>query len=113
MPRRPDDLYLADMLEAADEVTRFIEGLIEDDFLGDSRTRRAVLQCLIQMGEAAARVSKDLRDRHPEVAWRGVIDMRNFAVHEYFAVDWDIIWVTAREDVPSLAHALRSILEQP
>lgn len=35
---------------------------------------------------------------------------RNIAVHAYFAVDWDIVWATAREDVPVLKEQIESII---
>jgi len=114
LPKRPDVLYLADMAEATGEIAYFVSDLTEEAFIGapDSRTRRAVLQCLIVLGEAAARLSQDLRDRHPQVDWRGVADMRNFVVHQYFGITWPIVWATATRNVPTLAAQIRDVLDQ-
>ncbi|MDX1581865.1 MAG: HepT-like ribonuclease domain-containing protein [Alphaproteobacteria bacterium] len=35
---------------------------------------------------------------------------RNIAVHAYFSVDWNIVWVTATKDVPELRHLVAEIL---
>ena len=83
---RPEKLYLADILEASDAILRFIEPIKEDEFLSDELRQSGVLQKLIVIGEAAARVSKELQAKYPEVEWPDIIGFRNIAVHEYFAV---------------------------
>ena len=56
---RPEKLYLTDLVEAADAIQRFIIGITPDDFLNDELRQSAVLQKLIVIGEAAARLSPD------------------------------------------------------
>ena len=41
-----------------------------------------------------------------------IISFRNFAVHEYFAVKWDIVWVTATQEVPELRQKIAHVLEK-
>jgi uncharacterized protein with HEPN domain len=71
-----------------------------------------VLQKLIVIGEAAARLPRQFTHSHPEVPWVDIVGFRNIAVHEYFAVDWSIVWVTASEDVPVLRRAVARILDE-
>jgi uncharacterized protein with HEPN domain len=84
---RPEVLYLTDILEATEAIGRFVEGMQRDDFLGDELRQSAVLQKLIVIGEAAARLSPAFREQHPEVEWADIVGFRNIAVHAYFAVD--------------------------
>jgi uncharacterized protein with HEPN domain len=42
--------------------------------------------------------------------WPDIVGFRNFAVHEYFAVKWDIVWVTAIQDVPALRQQIVRLL---
>jgi hypothetical protein len=51
-----------------------------------------------------------LRTAHAEFDWPSIIGFRNLAVHEYFAVSWSIVWVTATEDVPTLRSHVERIL---
>jgi uncharacterized protein with HEPN domain len=111
MSTRPDDLYLGDIIEVAAEIEEFIAGIDEASFVADKRTRRAVIQCLSVIGEATARISKELKARYPEVAWRQATDLRNFVIHEYFVLDWKTIWVTVNDDVPALARQVTQIQE--
>jgi uncharacterized protein with HEPN domain len=64
---RRDELYLSDIVEAADSISSFLTGRERDSFLQDDLLRSAVLHKLTIIGEAAARVSEDLRGHHPEV----------------------------------------------
>ena len=58
----------------------------------------------------AARLSNDFRTAHAELDCPGIIGFWNLAVHEYFAVSWSIVWVTATEDVPTLRSHVERIL---
>lgn len=108
---RPEVLYLADILEAADAIQRFIEPVSKDMFLRDELRQSAVLQKLIVIGEAAARLPNTFLVKHPEIEWVDIIAFRNIAVHEYFAVMWEIVWETAVTDVPKLQSQVSAILK--
>jgi uncharacterized protein with HEPN domain len=109
---RREELYLADIVEAADAIEHFIEGIRREDFAGDELRRSAVLQKLIVIGEAAARLPVDFKQHHSEVEWPDIVGFRNIAVHEYFAVDWSIVWVTATQDVPGVRKGVARILAE-
>lgn len=107
---RREELYLKDMVEAAEAIHSFIYNVKKNDFVNNDLIRSAVLQKLTIIGEAAARLPKDFRDHHSEVEWSDIVAFRNIAVHAYFAVDWSIVWVTATHDVPDLQSIIERIL---
>lgn len=107
---RREELYLADIIEAADAVQGFLQGTGRSDFLGNDLVRSAVLQKLLIIGEAAARLPKEFRDRHAGIPWSDIVAFRNIAVHAYFSVDWAIVWVAATQDVPELRLTVAEIL---
>ncbi len=109
---RPEKLYLTDIIEAADAIERFVAGVDLTKFLGDELRQSAVLQKLIVIGEAVAQIPAEIRQRYPQVEWRKVVGLRNFAVHAYFSVSFPTVWVTATRDVPVLRKQVAEILEQ-
>lgn len=109
---RREQLYLTDMIEAADAIQRFLKDIKQPTFLKDDLLQSAVLQKLTIIGEAAARLPKEFRERHSEIEWEDIIGFRNIVVHEYFAVEWSIVWVAATQEVPDLRHRIADILER-
>jgi uncharacterized protein with HEPN domain len=107
---RREELYLADIIEAADAIQQFLTGVQRDTFLQDDLLRSAVLHKLTVIGEAAARLPSEFRDRHPEIEWADIVGFRNIAVHAYFAVEWPIVWVAATQDAPELRDKIADIL---
>lgn len=107
---RSDALYLADILEAAETIEEFMRPMNRESFLGNKLVRSAVLQQLSVIGEAAARLSLELKQRFPEIEWADIVAFRNIAVHAYFSVDWPTVWTAATEDAPALRTQILRIL---
>ena len=108
---RREELYLRDIVDAADAVATFLSGASRDEFLENELLRSAVLQKLMIMGEAAAHVGDTLRAKHPEVPWRRIVAFRNYAIHEYFGLNWGYAWVAATEDAPLLRQKVLAVLQ--
>jgi len=106
---RPERLYLQDILNACNAIERFLWRTTETAFMQDELVQSAILQKLIVIGEAAARLPRNFTEAHPEIEWADIVAFRNIAVHEYFAVDWKIVWIAATEDVPFLRDRIKAI----
>ena len=109
---RPEILYLTDIVDAADSIEKFLMGQDFNEFERNEMMHSAVLQKLTVIGEAAARLSKEFTNRYPDIPWMDIVGFRNIAVHEYFAVRWDIVWVAATEEVPVLRDLMGKILQE-
>jgi uncharacterized protein with HEPN domain len=109
---RREHLYLQDIREACDMIQAFLEGLDAAAFLASELHKAATLQKLTVIGEAAAHLSLAFREAHPQVEWRDIMAFRNIAVHAYFAVQWEIVWATATDDVPVLRRQVIEILQR-
>lgn len=109
---RPEKLYLTDIVEAAQAIARFVQGVDFDEFEQNEMMNSAVLQKLTVIGEAASRLPKEFTSRFPEIPWVDIVAFRNIAVHEYFAIRWDIAWTAATEEVPLLKEQIEKILRE-
>jgi uncharacterized protein with HEPN domain len=110
--KRRDDLLLSDIIGAANEIASYLVGQTVETYLEDGMRRDAALMRLLVIGEAAARLPQDLRDRHPNIEWRPIIGFRNRAIHAYRNVDRTIVWNAAAVNVPVLADQIAAILDQ-
>ncbi|MBI4756897.1 MAG: DUF86 domain-containing protein [Betaproteobacteria bacterium] len=107
---RNERLYLADMLDAIDAIDRFTSHCDEDRFLADELIQSAVLQKLSVIGEAASRLSPETRAAAADIPWKEIVGFRNVAVHAYFSVDWRIVFITVRDDLPPLRRVIVGLL---
>jgi len=109
---RPEKLYLTDIVDSARAIEKFLKDVNFDEFAENDMMNSAVLQKLTVIGEAAARLPKEFTKRFPDIPWVDIVGFRNIAIHEYFAVRWDIVWVAATEETPVLKKQIRKILRE-
>jgi uncharacterized protein with HEPN domain len=114
MPRDPaknpldDRIRVQHMLEAARDVAALAAGRSLDDLRTSMPVRRAMVNAIQEIGEAAAKVSPLGRARIPGVPWGVVVGMRNRLVHGYDEINIEVVWKVATEEVHGLITALES-----
>lgn len=107
---RSDKLLVTDMLDAIRAVEEFTTGLDFETFVADRKSKDAVVRNVQVLGEAANRVSVELRTANPQVEWVRIIRSRHVVVHEYFGIDYEIIWRIKEAHLPPLKTDLELIL---
>ena len=85
-------VFLEDMRDAITKARRYATDLGLKEFSDDEKTVDAVVRQLEVIGEAARSIPVDVRSRHTQIDWRRVIALRNILIHQYFAIDVEIIW---------------------
>jgi uncharacterized protein with HEPN domain len=107
---RRDRERILDIMEALDSLARSLVDCKEADFLSNDLLYDASAHKLTIVGEAAARISDEMKARYPHVEWRKVIGLRNVLVHEYFGVDRPMVWEVAVVEAPLLRDRIAAIL---
>jgi uncharacterized protein with HEPN domain len=103
---------LRDILEQAEEILVFADGLDFEAFCADARTVKAILYDLAVIGEAARSLLPDILDIYPNLPWQEMRALRNLAIHEYFRVSLPIVWTTINEDLPPLIEQIRELINR-
>ena len=109
MPR-DDRVYLQHILDAVRTIEGYLTGVDEEKFLATGLLQDGIIRQIQIIGEAAKRVSRDIRDQNGSVPWSDIAGMRDKLVHDYFGVDFGMVWVTANEDMPKLGNQISEIL---
>lgn len=107
-----DEAYLQDIVIACRKVAAFIDGIDQEAFEQQEVLQQAVIRMIEIIGEAARNLSAALKDSHPEIPWREIVNMRNILTHMYWRVDVEKVWDTARNDLPDVIARLEPHLGQ-
>ncbi|CAM3325350.1 HepT-like ribonuclease domain-containing protein [Deinococcus saxicola] len=98
-----------DLLDALDRVRDYTEGHTLDSFIADELTRDAVLRNLARLGETTKFIPQSVEDRHPQVPWAYLRDIRNLVAHDYFGIDPVLVWHTAISELVNIRPALQEL----
>jgi uncharacterized protein with HEPN domain len=108
--RKDDRIRLQHMLDAANEALGFVQSKTRSDLDTDRMLVLSLVKELEIIGEAASRVSPEIRAQNSAIRWQDISGMRNRLIHAYFDVDLDTVWNTVTKDLPVLKAELEKIL---
>ena len=112
MPK-DDTVRLRHMLDAAQEAVSFLQGKQRSDLVADRKLVLSLVRLIEVVGEAAAQVTTEFQQIHPDIPWPPIIGMRNRLIHAYFDIDLDRVWDTVKDDLPPLIRQLELIIRTP
>lgn len=102
---------IQDILSAIEKIEEYTSKMTFLQFKKNQLVIDAVIRNFEIIGEASNHIPITIQNLHPNVPWRQMISLRNFLIHEYFGIDLNIIWQTARIHLPELKKILNSLKE--
>ena len=107
---RSDREKLLDMLEAIERIERYaVQG--RSAYEQNELIQTWFTQNLQIIGEAARALTSEIRNQHPEIPWKNIIGMRNILAHNYFEIDFDMVWAVVEQELPSLKQSIENIMQ--
>jgi uncharacterized protein with HEPN domain len=114
-PERVED-HLEHIVQAIERATRYVEPLKTAAALRQSeQIQDAVVRNIEIIGEAAGRIQRidpKFVASHAELPWTEMRGICNKMIHEYFDMDWDVVWRTVRDDLPPLKKQIEAVLAE-
>ncbi len=104
--------YIRHILDEIDYILSRISNLDYDSFVRDETLKRAFVRSVEIIGEASKKLPEDIKAMQPDVEWRKVSGMRDRLIHDYFGVDYTIVWDVASNKLPDLRIKLQILLKQ-
>ena len=104
--------YLDDMIDFAEKVIAYTEGLDQTAFVRTDLNYDATVRNLELIGEAATHIPEQVRASAPQIQWRQIIATRNRLIHGYLGIDNDTLWSIVRDDIPVLLPQLVAFKKQ-
>jgi uncharacterized protein with HEPN domain len=104
---------LRDMIDNADAIATYIEGVTEAEFGSDRRTLDAVERCLERICEASVKIGEErMAELAPDVPVRRLRSLGNALRHDYDVVDRRTLWLLISVDLPKLRSDCARALER-
>ena len=92
-------------------IVEFIQNLSFDDFMKDYKLRMSVMFNFIQVCELENKFTSDFVNKYSDINFRDIVGLRNFVVHNYSGVDYELVYDTSINDINTLEKNYRGILE--
>jgi uncharacterized protein with HEPN domain len=110
MSKREMKLLLQDIIENAEMIFQFVGTSTYEEFINDKMKVYAVVRAFEIIGEAANKISPEVKALHPLIEWRMMTDFRNLLTHHYFGIEYEILWKTITESLPYNYELLKQAL---
>jgi uncharacterized protein with HEPN domain len=93
-------------------LARAISGVSAEDFGQDEVLMRACVRSIEVIGEATKKLPDSIRSKYPDVEWKNMAGMRDRLIHDYFGVDYELVYDVAQNRAAGLARQIDQILER-
>jgi len=105
-------MFLNDIQIAMSRIAEYIKGYDFENFKKDYKTVDAVIRNFEIIGEASKNLSEIIKEKYPDIPWEEMYYLRNRVSHEYFGVDYEIIWDVATNYLPENKTQIDQIIEK-
>ena len=109
---KTDFARIQSVLESMYEIESYVREASHEDFLNNSMMRIATVKQLEIIGLIVEQISDNLKDDYPQLHWEAIEKLHKVLVHEYLGINFELVWVTARKEIPVLKKQFELILSQ-
>lgn len=103
--------YLQHILDEAVFIQGETRQISKEQFLKDEKLKRACVRSLEIIGEAVKNLPDDYRTHNNKIDWKSIAGMRDKLIHDYFGIDYDIVWDVIQNKLPDLTREIRKTLK--
>jgi len=107
-----DRAKLFHILDAIYEIESYVGNAAYEDFINNSMMRTATVKQLEILGNATNKLSPELKIKYPFMPWEFLASYKYMLIHEYFGINYELVWITAKFEVHKIKENFENILEE-
>lgn len=108
--RKDPGIFLKHILESIDAIEEYLEQVDEEEFYTSRQKQDLIIRRLEIIGEAAKNIPEDFRKQHNAIPWKKMAGMRDVIIHQYFGINYKIVWDTVVNTLPLLKKEIAQLL---
>ncbi len=111
MKKKDSLFFLLDIQNSLDKIFRYTNGITFEQFTGDDKTKDAVERNFEIIGEAVKNLTDDFKCKYPHIPFKQIAGMRDKLIHDYFGIDYEIIWKTIKDKLPEFSSEIEELIK--
>ncbi|MBM2815965.1 MAG: hypothetical protein HW421_2727 [Ignavibacteria bacterium] len=104
-----DGILIEHIFEEASFLFANSQNISFNEFIGNSTLKRAFARSIEIIGEASKKLSSEFKNNNPQINWKAISGMRDKLIHDYFGVDYELVWNVATEKSIELINFIKSL----
>jgi uncharacterized protein with HEPN domain len=105
-------LYLEHIRDSIALIEDRVAGKTFESFVADGALRDSIERRVEIISEASRRLPADMKARYPDLPWPAIAAIGNVLRHDYYAVEPEVLWRIATEDLRPLGAAVDTLLAE-
>jgi len=106
---KQNNVYLKHILDEINFLLKLTENLDYDSFIENELLTRAFSRSFEIIGEAVKNLSSEFRKTHNDIEWKKISGMRDKIIHQYFSVDYELLWDVIKNKLPEIKEKIQSL----
>jgi len=106
-----NEVYLKHIIDEITFLLKTTEKLNYDSFIESEMYTRAFSRSFEIIGEAVKNLSTEFRKKHGDIEWKKISGMRDKIIHQYFNVDYDLLWDIIKNKLPKIKEKIQTLLK--
>ena len=104
--------YLRHILDETEYIEGVIRNIDEKRFLSDETMKRSFVRSIEIIGEAVKKIPPEFKDKNRDIDWKRIAGMRDKLIHDYFGVDYHLVWDVAINKLPELKQRIVQLISE-
>ena len=102
--------FLEDINNSLTKIFKYTDNIDFEKFISDDMIKDAVERNFEIIGEAVKNLPEDLRNQNPQIPFKQIAGMRDKLIHDYFGVDYEIVWKTIKDKLPQFKKDIENLI---
>lgn len=111
MKKKEPIFFLKDIENSLNKIFKYTQGISYNEFIENDLVKDAVERNFEIIGEAVKNLSDDFRNQYPNIPFKQVAGMRDKLIHDYFGIDYEILWKTIQDKLPQFKSEIDELIK--